>query len=869
MSFDERLNKSTKFLSTDYVHTNVNHLHMLYPKRILIILLSGLGFAPLLAFNLAKADVIPDQSLGSQSTTVITGTDGRTLTIGGGAQQAENLFHSFESLSISRDEQILFEHPVTVERIFGRITGGTTSIIDGVLGVSGAADLFLLNPEGISFGSNATIRSAGSLIASSANRINFSDGFSFRASADSAILSTSVPIGLGFLGNSAIQVEGNGHTVSSGNLIFPYVESFPSSGLSVSPGNTIALIGGNVSLNGGVVRAPDGRIVLGAIREGVVPLSSDSEGWIGSFDANSGLGDIVLDEFSLLDASGLTGGAIEVVGQDIEILDSSIALVASQIRGIGASQIRISGQSILIDGEISRIPSDVLVVNRPSAPIPFVPASLILDNFAEGVPGSINVDGQTISIENGGAIYSRSFGLGVPGDIEVSGNRLFVNGANSISENPSGIAVASVGNAEPAGLDVGEIRIDANLLELSRGGSITSSTFNSSDGGRIVIASDRVLISSVTEELGFPSQVSALSLQAGLNPDIGNGGRILVTTGSFEVLNGGLITTSSDNSGNAGDITINAASFVRVGGNVPSAAGTSTIESAVVEFPEELREVFGVSGIPTGDGGTVLINTPVLDVDNGSISARNEGVGAAGDIDINAQRIDVSNGSQIAASTVEGAGGNIEIDANSLLLQDSSVNTAALSDGDGGNILIDSDAIALLNSSSISANAELGSGGQVIITADALLQSPDSSISATSEVGSARDGVVEVQAPDEAPRAESEIELPAIAVPQVTAVCSGGGGQRGEFTVTGRGGLPTSPNDIQQTYSGWPPTPSPNDTAMPARSSQIAEAQGWLSNGDGTIRFTDQSTNLVNSSPQRTACVNGPASQNRTQNRNS
>ena len=172
-----------------------------------------------------------------------------------------------------------------------------------------------------------------------------------------------------------------------------------------------------------------------------------------------------------------------------------------------------------------------------------------------------------------------------------------------------------------------------------------------------------------------------------------------------------------------------------------------------------------------------------------------------------------------------------------------------------------SSVFSLFQDSSISANAELGFGGQVIITTDALLQSPASSISATSEV--ARDGVVEVQAPDEAPRAESEIEPPTVEVPQVTAVCAQGGRQRGEFTVTGRGGLPTSPNDIQQTYRGWTSEPVPNDTTTPARSAQIAEAQGWLSNGDGTIRFTDQSTNLVSSPSGRTACVNGTVSQNR------
>jgi len=819
-------------------------------------------FAPFFFTTVVRAEVIPDQSLGNEATTVMTDVDAESFFVTGGAQRNANLFHSFESLTIERSEQVVFEQPIAVERIFGRVTGGSSSIIDGGLGVNGSADLFLINPTGIFFGPSAAIQLEGAFVASTANYIDFSDGLTFGSVADSvadsSVLSTSIPVGLGLSGSSSILVEGIGHTLNSGNLIFPYIESQPTSGLSLFSQNTIALIGGNVSLDGGVIRSSDGRIVLGAVREGKVSLSPASEGWSFSSEQDNLLGNVVLDDFSLVDAAGASGGIVEIVGQDIQILDSSVVIASSLLQGVGQSQISVSGQSILIDGEISSVPPDVVVESRPSEPIPFVPASLILDNFAQGSPGTIEVEGQTIAIENGGAIYARSFGQGVPGDIAISGDNLFVDGSNAISGNPSGIAVASVGDSDLSALEGGEIRIDTALVELANGGGITSSTFNTGDGGQIVIDSGKVRVLSASEELRFPSQISALSLQAGLSPDVGNGGRIFINTESLDVSDGGLITTSSDNSGDAGDITINAENYIRIDGDLLGAAGNSTIESAVVEFPEELREVFGVLGIPTGDGGSVLINTPILILDNGFVSARNQGSGAAGNININARRIDLLNGSQIAASTAEGAGGNIEVDSNSLLLQSSSVNTAALSDGDGGNIAINSDAIALLQDSSISANAELGSGGQVIITADALLQSPYSLISATSAV--AQDGVVEVQATDEAPRAESDIEPPAIEVPQVTAACAQGGRQNGEFTVTGRGGLPTSPNDIQQTYSGWPSTPAPDDTALPARSSQIAEAQGWLSNGDGTIRFTDRTTNLISASSQPTACVNGRVS---------
>lgn len=130
------------------------------------------GFATLWGAS-SHAQVNPDQTLGAESSVVILGLEVRGElgdVIEGGATRGENLFHSFSEFNIGQSERVFFYSPEGISNILSRVTGSRTSNIDGILGTVGESDaaLFLMNPNGIVFGENASLDVQGAFTATTA-----------------------------------------------------------------------------------------------------------------------------------------------------------------------------------------------------------------------------------------------------------------------------------------------------------------------------------------------------------------------------------------------------------------------------------------------------------------------------------------------------------------------------------------------------------------------------------------------------------------------------------------------------------------------------------------------------------------------------
>ena len=209
----------------------------------------ALATAVALALPVA-AQVTTDGSLGVQRTIagpqiIIPSTLGRIA--------GANLFQSFRTFNIARGETVTFTELGGIANIIARVTGGARSEIMGRIRVdSTSANLFLLNPSGILFGTGTSIDVPGAFYASSANALRFADGTRFSTSiGDGVTLSVSMPAAFAFNGLAApITVSG--------------------AALAARAGNTIGLVGGDIRLErgsgSGSLGAPGGSIGLVATR---------------------------------------------------------------------------------------------------------------------------------------------------------------------------------------------------------------------------------------------------------------------------------------------------------------------------------------------------------------------------------------------------------------------------------------------------------------------------------------------------------------------------------------------------------------------------------------------------------------------------
>jgi filamentous hemagglutinin family protein len=787
-----------------YVRLSNSRLAMLSPHRLALLLSSAVLW---LAAPPAPAQLTPDGTLGGEGSTVtpdaLVQGDLAEL-IEGGAIRGGNLFHSFLEFNVDAGQRVYFANPAGIESILSRVTGGDPSNIFGTLGVDGAADLFLINPNGIVFGPGASLDLQGSFTATTADSIQLgSDGLFSAVDPASDILLTLNPSIFWFNGlRQPGSIEARG---------LPTVPS----ALKVPNGEILRLIGGEITIDNGQLFASGGRIELAAMAgDNGVKIAPENN----SLRALEPLGraDINIINSSLINVISSGGGAVSIYVGNISISNGS-SIFGGIGFGLGNEDSRAEDIKIDATGIVSV--ADASFIGNAT--------------FGLGNGGDVIITAQDITLINGGQILTVGSGEGNAGDIilkasgSLSSSGRDINGTSgAILSSTVGLfpgngnsgnitieapnirlfdgAVISSGNALSSG-NSGNINIITDNLFLFAGSVLRSNTSGTGDAGNIIIeASDRVLFDGMSAN-GQVSSGASSSVGAGAT---GVGGNVEITTNSLDVTNGAGLSASTFGTGDAGNVVIEArdrvvfdngtafssveAGATGVGGNVEitansldvingaqliaSTSGTGDAGNVVIEARD--RVVFDgtsddgqfssaafstVEAGATGAGGNVEITTDSLDVTSGAqLAASTSGTGDAGNVVIEARdrvmfdstsadgRFSSGASSTVAAGAT-GAGGNVEITAHSLeVLNGAALTASTFGTGDAGNVVIEARDRTVFENSTASSTVEAGAtgaGGNVEITTDSLDVTSGAQLAA-STLGTGDAGNVVIEARD-------------------------------------------------------------------------------------------------------------------------
>ena len=151
-----------------FLARKINLLLVVISSAIASVMASGI-----LAYEPVQAQSITPATDGTN--TVVT-PNGNQINISGGTLSGDgaNLFQSFQKFGLDSNQIANFLSNPNIQNILGRVVGNDPSVINGLIQVTGGnSNLFLMNPNGIVFGANASLNVPAAFTATTANSINF------------------------------------------------------------------------------------------------------------------------------------------------------------------------------------------------------------------------------------------------------------------------------------------------------------------------------------------------------------------------------------------------------------------------------------------------------------------------------------------------------------------------------------------------------------------------------------------------------------------------------------------------------------------------------------------------------------------------
>ena len=700
-------------------------------------LLGWIGAIAFASSTFAQSRIVPDNTLGAESSIVTPNVQNLPrVEITGGAVRDANLFHSFREFNVDNGRGAYFQNPnASIKNIFTRVTGNNRSEIFGTLGTIGnAANLFLINPNGIIFGPNAVLNVGSSFVGTTANAIQFGNRGIFSAStpvAPGPILTIN-PSALLFNQLSPASITNQSTAPAGLNPVGVEV-----TGLRVPDGQSLLLVGGNVNVEGGSLRAYQGHIELAGLA---------APGSVGLNVAGNTLGLNVPDQVPLADVSLTNGAEVNVRGAN----GGSIAINAQNVNLAGESKLRAGIESGL--GTPDSRAGDIEINATGSTTLSdgsFITNAVQRQAFGKG--GNININTGSLTLRNNPILDTNTF-LDASTVGQGDSGRVFVQASGAVSLANSRIFSSSEANAVG---NTGGIFITAESLSLTNGAALDANTDGLGDAGRVFVQASGAV--------SLANSYISNDVDAGA---VGNSGGININAGSLSLTDGAVLDASTNGLGDAGKVFVQASSAVSVAksnifNNVETrAVGNSggifiTAESLSLTDNAQLQSSIlrakapdiggrdNPGGVNINAGADVTLAGSVIYTDVGSGT-----VGKGGDINIKARSLSLTDGAFLQASSFgQGNGGNITIDARDTVkfggIGVNSISQSGLLSniqpggvGKGGDIRVTTGSLSLTNGFLLFAsNAGQGNAGNITIDARDTITFDGTESRASTEVG--------------------------------------------------------------------------------------------------------------------------------------